>query len=118
MKFTDRKPIFEQISDYFCRQVLEEKWQPGDRVPSVREVAVQLEVNPNTAMRAFQILQEKDVLENRRGVGHFITEHAYEKTLELQRTEFIENDLPVFFRKMEMLGFNCDELKSLYDERK
>lgn len=115
MEFTDRKPIYEQISDYFCRQILEEKWQPGDRVPSVREVAVQMEVNPNTAMRAFQALQEQEILENRRGVGHFITEHAYEKTLEIERSEFIENDLPLFFRKMETLGFSCSDLKEIYD---
>lgn len=115
MEFSDRKPIYEQISDYFCRQVLEEKWKPGDRVPSVREVAVEMEVNPNTAMRAFQALQEQEILENRRGVGHFITDHAYEKTLKMQRSEFIENDLPAFFRKMEMLGFSCSELKEIYD---
>lgn len=110
MDFTDKQPIYKQISDYFCKQILEKKWKPDDRVPSVREIAVQMEVNPNTAMRAFQILQDQDILINKRGVGHFIAEGAYQKTLELQREEFIENDLPMFFKKMELLGFTCEEL--------
>ncbi|MDX1641523.1 MAG: GntR family transcriptional regulator [Balneolaceae bacterium] len=116
MDFTDRQPIYKQISDYFCNQILKKKWTPGDRVPSVREIAVQMEVNPNTAMRAFQILQDQDILINKRGIGHFIADGAYQKTLELQRKEFIENDLPGFFKKMKLLGFSCDELEELYSE--
>lgn len=115
MDFTDRQPIYKQISDYFCKQILEKKWKPDDRVPSVREIAVQMEVNPNTAMRAFQILQDQEILINKRGIGHFIAEGAYQKTLELQRNEFIENELPVFFKKMKMLGFSCDELDDIYE---
>ena len=114
MDFTDRQPIYKQISDYFCKQILEEEWAPGDRVPSVREIAVQMEVNPNTAMRAFQILQEEEILVNKRGIGHFISEEAYQKTLDLQREEFIENDLPLFFNKMKLLGFSCEELEEIY----
>lgn len=116
MDFTDRQPIYKQISDYFCKQILEKKWEPDDRVPSVREIAVQMEVNPNTAMRAFQILQEQEILINKRGIGHFIAEGAYQKTVELQRNEFIGNDLPVFFKKMKLLGFSCKELEKLYKE--
>lgn len=116
MDFTDKQPIYKQISDYFCKQILEKKWTTDDRVPSVREIAVQMEVNPNTAMRAFQILQEKDILINKRGIGHFIAEGAYQKTLDLQRNEFIENDLPVFFKKMKILGFTCEELDKLYNK--
>lgn len=116
MDFTDRQPIYKQISDYFCKQILEEKWKPDDRVPSVREIAVQMEVNPNTAMRAFQILQDQDILINKRGIGHFIAEGAYQKTLELQRDEFIENELPVFFKKMKLLGLSCKELEERYKE--
>ncbi len=114
MNFSENRPIYQQISDYFCNQILEKKWTPDDRIPSVREIAVQLEVNPNTAMRAFQTLQEEEILINKRGVGHFIAEDAYQKTLEFKREEFIKNDLPDFFRKMELLGFTCEELEELH----
>ncbi len=116
MDFTDKEPIYKQISDYFCQQILEKNWAPGDRVPSVREIAVQMEVNPNTAMRAFQLLQDEDILVNKRGIGHFIAEGAYQKTLDLQRREFIENDLPIFFKKMRLFGFTCDELEEIYNQ--
>jgi len=116
MDFTDKEPIYKQISDYFCQQILEKKWAPDDRVPSVREIAIQMEVNPNTAMRAFQLLQDEDILVNKRGIGHFIAEGAYQKTLDLQRREFIENDLPYFFQKMRLLGFTCNELEKICKE--
>jgi len=114
MDFSNKEPIYKQISDYFCKQILQKKWTPQDRVPSVREIAIHLEVNPNTAMRAFQILQEHHILINKRGIGHFIAEDAYQKTLELQREEFIENELPVFFKKMKLLDFSCNELENIY----
>jgi len=114
MDFSNKEPIYKQISDYFCKQILQKKWTPQDRVPSVREIAIQLEVNPNTAMRTFQILQEHNILINKRGIGHFIAEDAYQKTLELQREEFIENELPVFFKKMKLLDFSCNELENIY----
>ena len=67
-------------------------------------------------MRAFQILQDEEILINKRGVGHFIAEGAYQKTLELQRSEFMNNDVPVFFRKMKLLGFSCEELEKIYSD--
>lgn len=74
-----------------------------------------MEVNPDTAMRAFRILQDQGILINKSGVGHFIAEGAYQKPLELQREEFIENDLPLFFQKVKLLGFSCEELEQLYE---
>ncbi|NBC66001.1 MAG: GntR family transcriptional regulator [Bacteroidetes bacterium] len=116
MDFTDKEPIYKQISDYFCQQILDKNWAPDDRVPSVREIAIQMEVNPNTSMRAFQLLQDEDILVNKRGIGHFIADEAYQKTLDLQRRDFIENDLPYFFQKMRLLGFTCNELEKIYEE--
>ncbi|MCC5942198.1 MAG: GntR family transcriptional regulator [Balneolaceae bacterium] len=113
MNFSDNQPIYQQISNYFCNQILEKKWTPEDRIPSVREIAVKMEVNPNTAMRAFQLLQEKGILVNKRGIGHFIADDAYQTVLELKRKEFIENDLPVFINSMKRLGYTFDEIKKL-----
>lgn len=113
MKFTDKKPIYQQIADHFCRSILQKKWIPGDRIPSVRETAVAMEVNPNTAMRAFHYLQDHNIADKKRGVGYFVSERAYKEVLELKRAEFIEQDLPVFFRKMELLGYTCDELQEI-----
>ncbi len=117
MEFSDNKPIYVQIVDYFCNQILTKKWKAEDRIPSVREVAVKMEVNPNTAMRAFHYLQEEEVLYNQRGVGYFVSDGAYDKVKSLKREEFIEQKLPEFFRDMKQIGFTFEELKKLYEAR-
>jgi GntR family transcriptional regulator len=118
MEFSENKPIYMQIVDYFCSQIVDEKWIPEDRIPSVREIAVKMEVNPNTAMRAFHYLQEKEILYNQRGVGYFVEEDAHQKVVSLKREEFIQEKLPVFFKEMNQLGFTCNELSKLYEESK
>jgi GntR family transcriptional regulator len=116
MEFSENKPIYLQIADHFCSQILDRKWTSEDRIPSVREIAVKMEVNPNTAMRAFHYLQEKGILFNQRGVGYFVNENAHEKVLELKREEFIHDKLPGFFKDMKQLGFSCRELEKLFEE--
>ncbi|TVR26857.1 MAG: GntR family transcriptional regulator [Balneolaceae bacterium] len=117
MEFSGTRPIYMQITDHFCDQILKKRWNPEERIPSVREIAVMMEVNPNTAMRAFHYLQEEEILYNQRGVGYFVAEDAFTKVKELKRKEFIENRLPGFFRDMEILGFTCSELEKLYAKR-
>lgn len=117
MDFSDNRPIYVQISDYFCRQILLKKWTAGDRIPSVREIAVQLEVNPNTAIRAFHDLQNSDIIYNQRGVGYFVADDAYKKVKELKQTEFIKEKLPQFFKDMDQLEITFDELKDLYKNK-
>ena len=117
MDFSGTRPIYMQITDHFCDQILKKKWPPEERIPSVREIAVMMEVNPNTAMRAFHHLQDENILYNQRGVGYFVAEGAFSKVKELKRKEFIENRLPGFFRDMKILGFTCAEMKELYEKR-
>ncbi|WP_069130129.1 GntR family transcriptional regulator [Rhodohalobacter halophilus] len=116
MDYSDNKPIYMQIADHFCDQILRKKWESGDRIPSVREIAVKMEVNPNTAIRAFHYLQDENVLYNERGVGYFISENAYEQVVELKREEFIRDKLPRFYRDMKLLGFSCSDLDELYQK--
>lgn len=116
MEFSENKPIYQQISDYFCNQILRKEWQAGDRIPSVRDIAVTLEVNPNTAIRAYHTLQKEDILFNRRGVGYFVADDAYDKVVEFKREEFIKDKLPGLFKDMKQLGFSCGELEKLYEK--
>lgn len=118
MNYSDNRPIYKQITDYFCNQILQGNWNPEDRIPSVREIAVKMEVNPNTAIRAFHDLQEKNILYNQRGVGYFVAEKALKLVREMKREEFIHEKLPGFFRDMKQLGFSCQELEELYDKSK
>lgn len=116
MEFLENQPIYMQIADNFCENILLQKWKSNERIPSVRDIAVTLEVNPNTAMRAFVYLQEKDIIYNKRGIGYFVAEEGYQKALELKRAEFIERDLPVLMKTMKLLDISCKEMEEIYDQ--
>lgn len=94
-----------------CERILNGTWPEDDRVASVRDIAIELGVNPNTAMRAFDYLQSCDVIFNRRGVGYFVQANAREKVLALQRKYFLEEEMPYFVQKMKLLGISVSDLK-------
>ncbi len=66
MQFRESQAIYLQIADYVCERILLKEWKPGERVPSVRELAVQLEVNLNTVMRSYDFLQQQEIIQNQR----------------------------------------------------
>ncbi|MBS4013920.1 MAG: GntR family transcriptional regulator [Bacteroidetes bacterium] len=116
MEFIEQQPIYMQIADHFCDNILQLKWNANERIPSVREIAVAMEVNPNTAMRAFVYLQEREIIYNKRGIGYFVNEDGKEKALELKRRDFIKKEIPEFFKKMQVLNFTCKEVEELYEK--
>jgi GntR family transcriptional regulator len=116
MEFQENQPIYMQIADNFCENILLKKWKENERIPSVREVAVLMEVNPNTAMRAFIYLQDKEIIYNKRGIGYFVANGGYEKALELRREDFLSREMPVFFRTMKLLDFSCNDIERLYKQ--
>lgn len=85
MNFKKPKAIYMQIADYICESILAAELKGGDRIQSVREMAAQVEVNPNTVARTFTYLQEKEIIFNKRGVGYFVAEDALEKTKVLKK---------------------------------
>ncbi len=116
MNFNKEKAIFIQIADFLVEDILEGKWEIESRIPSVRDMAVSVEVNPNTVLRAYTYLQDLQVIFNRRGKGYFVSQAAIEKILDLKREEFIQNDLPKLKRTMTLLSIDFDELKIICEK--
>ncbi len=116
MDFDNAKPIYLQIVELFYENILLRQWQEAERIPSVREIAVMVEVNPNTAMRAFTYLQEQDVIHNKRGIGYFVSENGYDKVLDIKRKEFKEEMLPDVFKKMKLLDVTFEEVKASFND--
>ena len=114
MQFSNRKAIYLQIADIFFDKILRGKLKPNDRIPSIRELASQLEVTPNTVQKAYQYLQDRGIIYNKRGIGFFVSPEAYEISKELKLKEFKEEELPIFFSQMDALGLTIDQLKELY----
>jgi GntR family transcriptional regulator len=114
MEFREKQSIYLQIADYFTRHILEEQWKTDEKVPSVRQLAVELEVNPNTVMRTYNFLQENEVIYNKRGIGYFVSRGAKERIVSLMREKFLLEDIPDLFKTMELLGITIQELEVHY----
>jgi len=118
MQFRESQAIYLQIADYVCEKILLKEWSPDQRIPSVRDLAIQLEVNPNTAMRAVDFLQQQEIIYNQRVIGYFVSSNAYKNALQYRKNEFTEKDMPAVFRNMYLLGMEIEELKPRFEKYK
>ncbi|MBV5280967.1 MAG: GntR family transcriptional regulator [Paludibacter sp.] len=116
MEFNQNQAIYLQIGDYICEQILLGKWNEGDRILSVRELGVELQVNPNTVLRTFDFLQTHEIIFNKRGVGYFVMENAKIKIIAYRRKQFLELELPILFKNMDLLGMTISDLNSEYEQ--
>ena len=114
MEFRETQAIYLQIGDYICEQVLLGRWNEGDRILSVRELGVALQVNPNTVMRTFEFLQNLEIIFNKRGVGYFVSADAKQKIMDYRKKQFVEQELPLFFKNIYLLKMDFDEMKVMY----
>jgi len=114
MEFNENQAIYIQIADYMCENILQKKWLEGEKIPSIREIAVKVEVNPNTALRTFNYLQDQGIIFNKRGIGYFVTEEGFNKTLALKKDQFVKEELPKMFRMLDLVDLNFDDLNRYY----
>lgn len=110
MMFNNDKPIFQQMADRLCDEILALTYQDDERIPSVREYAVMLEVNTNTAVKAYEQLSRENIIYNKRGLGYYVTPGAREQILKQRRKVFLEQQLPELFRQMNLLGLGIEDV--------
>ncbi|GIM57994.1 GntR family transcriptional regulator [Capnocytophaga canimorsus] len=110
--------IYLQIADYICQKILLEEWQPQTKIPSVRELAVQMSVNPNTVARSYEFLKNNGIIIDRRGVGYFVETNGTEQARKYRQQEFLQNELPSFFNTLYTLGVELTELQHHYENFK
>lgn len=116
MIFKEGKPIYMQIADRIGDDILNGKYREEARIPSVREFAALMEVNANTTMRAYEMLQNRNIIYMKRGIGYFVAMGARELVLENRKNVFIGEDLNGFFHEIYTLGIPIEEITSLYQE--
>ncbi len=117
MNFSKSKAIYTQISDHLCEEILKNIWLQEEKIPSIRDMAVSLEVNPNTVVRAYATLEQEGIIEMKRGIGYFVSSKAKTNILKIKKAAFLKEDLPGVFKAMDLLSINLDELKTLYQKR-
>jgi DNA-binding transcriptional regulator YhcF (GntR family) len=111
MEFINNKGIFLQIAESISEKVIEGQYPPGEKIPSVRELATDIGVNPNTVMRTYSELQSRGIIENKRGIGYYVSEKAEEIILKLKKKEFFENELPLIVKQTKILGITLKDLE-------
>ncbi len=110
MEFKEQKAIYLQIAEHVCDDILAGRYHEGDKLPSVRELAMDAEVNVNTVARSLEWLQQKGVAVTRRGLGNFVAQGAVQAVETLRRDEFFSGQLPDLFRVMRALGVSIREV--------
>ena len=116
MNFTNDKAIYIQMADRLLDEILAGKYKDDDRIPSVREYAVLLEVNTNTAVKAYDELARANIIYNKRGLGYFVTPGAKKKILRERKKEFMQERLPELFRQMQLLGIDIKEVDEAWEK--
>lgn len=89
---------------------MNDKFKIGEKIMSVREMAIEVGVNPNTVMRSYELLQNKNIIINQRGIGFNVSENAKEIILEEQKKQFIEEELPEIIKKIKMFGISIEDI--------
>lgn len=118
MDFHQHKPIYLQIVEQIEDKILSGALKADERIDSVREMATALGVNPNTVMRSYEFLERGEVIYNKRGVGFFISTEAREKIKFSRKKNFLENEIPTLFAKMNLLEVDIEEVVNLYNQSK
>lgn len=105
------RPIYAQLMERIQMDIVAGKYRPGDRLPSVRELAADAAVNPNTMQKALAELERNGLVFSQRTSGRFITEDK--EMIQTIRTSMAEEQIREFFLKMKQLGFQEEETLEL-----
>lgn len=105
------RQIWLQLAEVLTQRIVSGQYPVGVRIPSVRELAAEAGVNPNTMQRALANLEEGGLVSAQRSAGRFVTQDAEKITQ--TREKLAQTELAVFYEKMRQLGFGAEEIAEL-----
>ena len=108
ISFDSNIPIYIQVMDYIKKEIVSGRLKPGDKVDSVRDLAMQFGDNPNTVQRSLAELEREGLLKSERTVGRFISEN--EELINLTREQMAFSCVSRYVREMRTLGFNGEQV--------
>lgn len=108
MKFVENYPIYKQIEEYLKLQIVTKNVLPGEKLPSVRQLAVSLTVNVHTIQRALSSMTDEGILETKRGLGNFVTKDIV--VIENLKKELIQNEMDHIYQKLTSLGLSDEAI--------
>lgn len=116
MNFKDNKAIYLQIADRIGDQILSGALAPEGKIPSVRELAAEIEVNANTVARTYEYLQQGGIIYTKRGLGYFVSPDAKEIIVAARREQLMRGEMDYFLGQLKAVGITPAELKDMYQE--
>ena len=114
VKFSNDKPIFMQLADIIKSDILSGKFKSNDKLPSVREFALNYAVNPNTVQKALQLLEDNGLITTDRTNGKFVADNPSQ--IKTQKNKIINEEIHLFIEKMNGFGLSMKEIKELINE--
>ena len=114
-KFRSDLPIYSQLVEQIKFGIVSAKLLPGERLMSVRDMATEAGVNPNTMQRALQELERDGMVYSQRTAGRFVTENM--QVIERAKKKFAEEQIRSFLEAMKKLGYQWEEILSLLKEK-
>lgn len=112
MHFKDKRTIAQQIAEHIAIKIMRGVYQAGERLPSIRDLAKEVGVNPNTVSQAFLLLQDQSIIRAERGVGYFVEDNASDELKIQERERFFSEQVPSLKQELGRLGISAQELLS------
>jgi len=113
---TDHVPIYIQLMNQVKHMIATGELQPGDQLPTVRQLAADLRINFNTVARAYRLLDEESIISTQHGRGTFILEPASEEKFRRLRRKDLRRLLIHLLNQAETLGFGPEDVRVIFDE--
>ena len=111
----DSQPIYQQLRERTIARILAGELAEGEPLPSVRQIAVDMQINPITVSKAYQMLVDDGLVEKRRGLGMFVINGARQRLLAREREHFLQHEWPQMLQRMRTLGIDLQQMKTLLD---
>lgn len=112
----DSQPIYQQLRERTIARILSGELAEGEPLPSVRQIALEMQINPITVSKAYQMLVDDELVEKRRGLGMFVVDGARQRLLASEREHFLQQEWPQLLQRIHNLGIDLQHLQSLLQQ--
>jgi GntR family transcriptional regulator len=109
----DSQPIYQQLRERTIARILAGELGEGEPLPSVRQIAIEMQINPITVSKAYQMLVDEQLVEKRRGLGMFVIAGARKRLLASEREHFLQHEWPQLLLRIQNLGIDLEQIQQL-----
>lgn len=114
VEFDKRSPIYEQLKQYYKQVIVAGEYQPGEKLPSRREIAQEFKINPNTVQRALKELEEEEIIVSEPNVPSTVTMN--EAVINKLKRTMLYEAMTQFYESIQPLGINSEEVVTYLEE--